>query len=185
MHPHKRFWIEGPLQTRDREPVSVVALQAFPLVGKGGAGPSSLPSHYVWGTNRVCECKMDAKSTWMPTWHRMDMFHAHLDNFQKPPLGGRRNTKPGVRGTPDARDCWFILFCRGWRTTWIDICWNNIWLRDKSRMTSHCTWGSMTTLHDFGGVLGQRPLNTFFWALTMARTRLLARSVWSGPNTLP
>ena len=32
-------------------------------------------------------------------------------------------------------------------------------------MTSHYTWGSITTLHDFKGVLG-RPLDTFFWALT-------------------
>ena len=23
-------------------------------------------------TNGVCECKMDVKSTWIPTWHRMD-----------------------------------------------------------------------------------------------------------------
>ena len=30
-------------------------------------------------------------------------------------------------------------------------------------MTSHHTWGSVTTLHDFGGVLGWT-LNTFFWA---------------------
>ena len=32
-------------------------------------------------------------------------------------------------------------------------------------------------LHDFGGVLG-RPLNPFFWALTISWSRLLAR-VWS------
>ncbi len=31
----------------------------------------------------------------------------------------------------------------------------------------------MTTLHDFGGVLG-RPLDTFFWALTISWSRLLA-----------
>ena len=28
-------------------------------------------------------------------------------------------------------------------------------------MTSHHTRGSMTTLHEFGGVIGRRPLNTF------------------------
>jgi hypothetical protein len=38
----------------------------------------------------------------------------------------------------------------------------------------------MTTLHDFGGVLG-RPLDTFFWALTISWSRLLAR-VYSGPK---
>jgi hypothetical protein len=31
-------------------------------------------------------------------------------------------------------------------------------------MTSHYPRGCVTTLHDFGGVLGQ-PLDTFFWAL--------------------
>ena len=34
----------------------------------------------------------------------------------------------------------------------------------------------MTTLHDFGGVLG-RPWGTFFWALTVSWSRLLARGV--------
>ena len=33
-------------------------------------------SHYAWGTNGVCECKMDVKSTWTPTWHWMDNFFA-------------------------------------------------------------------------------------------------------------
>ena len=36
----------------------------------------------------------------------------------------------------------------------------------------------MTTLHDFGGVLGQ-PLDIFFWAVTISWSLLLAR-VWSG-----
>ena len=38
----------------------------------------------------------------------------------------------------------------------------------------------MTTVHDFGGVLGW-PLDTIFWALTISWSRLLAR-VRSGPN---
>jgi hypothetical protein len=34
---------------------------------------SKFASHYAWGTNRVCECKMDVKSIWFnPTWHRID-----------------------------------------------------------------------------------------------------------------
>jgi hypothetical protein len=39
-------------------------------------------------------------------------------------------------------------------------------------------WGSVTTLHDFGGVVGW-PLDTFFWALTISWSRLL-KWVWSG-----
>ena len=38
----------------------------------------------------------------------------------------------------------------------------------------------MTTLHDFRGVLG-RPLDTFFWALTIGWSQLLAH-VLSGPK---
>jgi hypothetical protein len=63
---------------------------------------------------------------------------------------------------------------------WIETCWNNNWLRARSHMTSHYTWGSVTTLDDFGGVLGQ-PLDMFFWALTTSWSWLLAR-VWSGPK---
>jgi hypothetical protein len=91
---------------------------------KGGANPSSL--------HKVCECKIDAKSTWIPTWHPMDLVSWSLE-----------------------------LFCHMWEPTWIDIYWNSIWLRVRSHMTSLYTWGSMTTLHDCGGVLGW-PLDTFF-----------------------
>ena len=50
-------------------------------------------------------------------------------------------------------------------------------------MTSLYTRGPVTTLHDFGGVLG-RPLHTLFWALTISWSRLLAR-VRSGPIYQP
>ena len=33
---------------------------------------SKFASHYAWGTNGTCECKLDVKSTWIPTWHRME-----------------------------------------------------------------------------------------------------------------
>jgi hypothetical protein len=108
------------------------------------------------------------------------MFHDHLDYFQKPPHGGRPNTKRGDHGTPNAHNRWFILFYHVWGSTWIKIHWNSIWLSARSHMASHTTWGSVTTLHDLGGVLG-RPLNTFFWALAISWSRLLAR-VWSGPK---
>ena len=47
-------------------------------------------------------------------------------------------------------------------------------------MTSHYTWESVTTLHDFEGVLGL-PLDTFFGPLTISWSQLLAL-VWSGPK---
>jgi hypothetical protein len=33
---------------------------------------SKFASHYAWGTTGACECSMDVKSTWIPTWHPMD-----------------------------------------------------------------------------------------------------------------
>ena len=68
-----------------------------------GAGPSSLcttlegPSGYV-------------NARWMSSLHgllhdiKWIMFSSHLDYFQKPPLGGRPNTKPGDHGTPNAHN---------------------------------------------------------------------------------
>ena len=55
-----------------------------------------------------------------------------------------------------------------------------MWLRARSHMTSHYSPGSVTTLHDLGGVLG-RPSDTFFWALSISWSWLLAR-LWSGPQ---
>jgi hypothetical protein len=108
------------------------------------------------------------------------MFHGFLEYFPKPPLGGRSNTKPWDYGTPNGHNRWFILFYHVWRSAWIEIHWNSIRLRARSHLTSHYTWGSMTTLHDFEGVLKQS-LGPFFWAHTISRLWLLA-SVWSGPK---
>jgi len=80
------------------------------------------------------------------------MFHGHMDDYQKPPLRGRPNTKLGDRGISNAYNRWLILFYHVWGPAWIGIHWISIW----SRARSHYTWGSVTTLHDFGGVLGQR-----------------------------
>ena len=74
---------------------------------------------------------------------------------------------------------WFyVIMCED--PAWIKIHWNSIWLRARSHMTSHHTWGFVTMLYDFGGALG-RPLGTFFWALTISWSQFLAR-VWSDPQ---
>ena len=104
------------------------------------------------------------------------MFHGHLECFQKLSLGGQPKLKPGDHGTPNAHNHGLILFYHVRRSAWIEIHWNSIWLRARSHMTSHYTCGSMTTLHDVGGVL-VRPLDTASWALTISWTWLLAR-VW-------
>ena len=90
--------------THEIEPVTIT-LQALTLVEK--AEPVQVCFKLLLRTNGVGECKMDVKSTWIPTWHRMIMSHGHLDSFQNPPFfGGRPNTKPsGDDGTPIAHNC--------------------------------------------------------------------------------
>jgi len=141
--------------------------------GKGGAGPSSLHTTLEGPTEYV-----NARWRWSLHGFLHDIikwitFHGHLNFFQKPPLGGRTNTKPWDHGTPNTHNHWFILFYHAWGPAWIDIRWNSIWLRVQSHMPSHYTWGSMITLHAFGGVLGQ-PWDTLFWALIVSWSRLLA-----------
>ena len=160
MDPHLRATSHTRLSAYDLYTSSTL------IGGKSRAGPTSLHTT-LWGINGVCECKMDAKATWNPTWHQMDhVFTVTWTIFKKPSLGGRPITKPGDYGTPNTHNCWFILFDHMWGPAEIKSHWNSIWLRAQSHMTSHYTWGSMTTLHDFGGVLGQH-LDTFFWALVL------------------
>ena len=150
--------------------------------GKGRAGPSSLHTKLEGPTKYV-----NARCMWSLYGFLHDIkwiiFHRRLDYFQIQSLGGRSNTKPGDRGTLNAHKCWLTLFYHVWGPAWIDIHWNSIWLRAQSHRTSHYTWGSVTTLHDFGGVLG-RLWDTFFWVLTISWSRLLAR-VWSRAQHFP
>ena len=168
----------GPLYARDWEPMTIT-LQALLWVGK--VEPVQV---------RFALYLRDQRSMWMEDGCKVYMdsymasngsrFHGHMDYFQEPPLGGNPDTKPGDHGTPNAHNRWFILFHHVWGPAWIEIHRSSIWLRARSHMTSNYTWGSMTILGDFGGVSG-RPLDTFFWALTISWSRLFAH-VWSGPG---
>ena len=53
------------------------------LSGGKRRSESKFTSHYTWGTNRVSECKMDVKSTWIPTWHQVDHVSCSLELFCK------------------------------------------------------------------------------------------------------
>ena len=99
------------------------------------------------------------------------MIHGHLNYFQNSPLGGRPNTRLRDHSIMNAHNHWFILLYHVREPAWIKIHWNSILLRAYSHTTSHYTWGSVTIVHDFGGVLG-RPLNTFFWARNFMVTAL-------------
>ena len=136
-------------------------------------------------------CLKDQQSIWMQDECKvyMDFYMASIGTcfmvtwivFEKPPLGGRPSTKLRDHGIPNAHNRWVILLYHVWGPAWMKIHWNSIWLRARSHMVSHYTWGSVTILHDFGGVLA-RPSNTFFWALTTSRSRLLA-CVWRDPKS--
>ena len=140
---------------------------------------SKFTSHYAWGTNGVYKwmqggCKVYMalnESCFMVTW----------TIFKNCIPGSRPNTKLGDHGTMNAHNHLSILFFyHVLGPKWRELQWNSIWLRTWSHMALHYTWGFVTTLHDFGGVLG-RPLNTSFWALIISWSRFLGR-VWSGPH---
>ena len=135
--------------------------------GQGGAGPSSLCTKLEGPMKWVCECKVDVTSTWISSWHQINCFYGPLDCFQnhllEVDLTQNRETM-ALRNLTTVILFYFIM-CED--SAWIKIHWNSIWLRARSHMTSHYTWWPMTTLHGFGGILG-RPLDTFFWALTMS-----------------
>ena len=59
-------------------------------------------------------------------------------------------------------DLLYSIMCED--PTWIKIHWKSIWLRTRSHMTSHYTWGSVTTLHDFESCL-RTAFGHFIWAL--------------------
>ena len=44
---------------------------------------SKFAPHYARGNNGACECKMDVKFMWIPTWYRMDRVSWSLALFSK------------------------------------------------------------------------------------------------------
>ena len=73
-----------------------------------------------------------------------------------------------------------ICFYHAYGPSWIEVHWDSIWLWTRSHMTSHYTWGFVTTLRVSGGVLGW-PLDTFF-GLSQFHGHGSRSRMWSGPN---
>ena len=175
------MWHEGPLHTRDWEPATIT-LQALLLVEK--VEPVQV---------RFTLCSRDQCSMWMQDGCKVCMdpymasngscfmvtwttFKNHLLEVgltqNRETLALWTLTTVGLfyfimREHPNGKK--FIKIAFRWGPGHITL-----------YTTSHYTWGSVTTLHDFGSALG-RPLDTFFWALTISQSRLMAH-VWSGPN---
>ena len=79
---------------------------------------------------------------------------SYMASNQKPHLGGRPNTKLGDHGTLNAHNHWYILFYHMWGSAWVEFHWWGIWLRARSHMTSHYTWGSVITTTWFWRCVG-------------------------------
>ena len=150
------------------------------LIGaKGRAGPTS---PILEGPTEDVNARMWSTHGFL---HGIEwiMLHGHLDYFQKPSLG----SMIGLTQSRETMRLWTLTtvgsfyFYHVWGPAWIKIHWNSISLGVWSHVISHHTWESVSTLHDFGGVLG-RPLDNFLWALTISWSRLLA-CVWSGRST--
>ena len=123
---------------------------------------SKFASHYAWGTNGLmwmqdgCKVYMDSymASTWlyfMVTWIVLKNHLLELDLTQN-----RETMALQILTIVD-----FLYSVMFEEPAWIGICWNSIWLKAWSRMTSHNTWGPMTTLHGLGSVM-EWPLDTSF-----------------------
>ena len=98
----------GPLHTRDQEPVTI-AHQALSLVEN--AEPVQVRFTQRLRNQQGCEMQDGCKSL-HGLLHGVEwiMLHGHLDCFQKPPLGGRHDTKPsGEHGTLNTHNCRFSL----------------------------------------------------------------------------
>ena len=127
--------------------------------------------HYTSGTNGVYKWMQDRCEVYMDFPHGIEwiMFHGHLDYFQKPSLGCKPNTKPGDHGTPNAHNCWFILFDHVWGPVWREIAWNGIWLRVRD----HTTWFWRCVGTAFGHFL----VGSHNFVVTARGSR-----VWRGPK---
>ena len=79
---------------------------------------SKFASHYVWGTNGVCECKVDVKSMRIPTWHQMHHVPWSLGLFSKTTSWSKNSLTQNQRnhGILNVHNRWFILFYHVWET---------------------------------------------------------------------
>jgi hypothetical protein len=135
------------LHTRDRKPATIT-LRALSLVEKAELVQVLLHTMLEGPTDY-------ANARWMWSLHGFPhsiqwiMFHGHLDYFQKPPLGDRRNTKPEDSGTVALQTfIYLILSCM--RTC-----------KNRNLLKLHLVEGPIT--YDFTLHLRVRDHTTWFW----------------------
>ena len=131
------------LRTRDH------CTSSTPSDGKGGASPSSLHTTYAWGTNGVSECKMDVKSTHIPTWHQLEHISWPTELFSKTTSWRQAQHKTGRPWHSEISEpliYYNFIICEN--SVWIGTHWTSIWFpspvtRDftlHSRAHDHTTW---------------------------------------------
>jgi hypothetical protein len=81
-----------------------ITFQALSLVEKAPR-PSSLHTTLEGPTEYVCECKMDAKSTCITTWHPIDHVSWSPGLFSKITSWSGPNTNLGDHGIPNVYNC--------------------------------------------------------------------------------
>ena len=150
-----------PLHTQGWEPVTITP-QALSLVDKAEPAQVCLftlrmkDQQSTWiqdGCEVYMECYMASNgSCFMMTW---TIFKNHL--LEEARLTRNQDTM-AVRTFTTVG---LFYFFHVWGRAWIETHWVSIWLRARSHMSSHYTWGSVTTLHKFGGVLGRTAFGHF------------------------
>ena len=53
------------------------------LIGGKRRSRSKFTSHYAWGTNGVCECKINVRAPWFSTWHWKNHVSCSLALFSR------------------------------------------------------------------------------------------------------
>ena len=102
----------------------------------------------------------DQRTTWMPDGRRvyMDSYMASNGSCFMVTWTAFKNhflEEVGLTQNQETMAFWtlttvgLLYFYHVWGPAWIEIHWNSIWLMARSHMTSHYTWGSVTTWHDF------------------------------------
>ena len=79
--------------------------------GKGGATPSSLHTTLEGPDQRVCECKMDIKSTWIPTWYQMDHVTWTIFKNHRLEVGITQNQETMALRTLTTIDLLYFIMC--------------------------------------------------------------------------
>ena len=145
---HMRLW------ARDHSNSSTL------IGGKGGAGSSFLPTTVEGPTEWACECGMDVKSTWIPTWHPMDHVSWSLGLFSRNHLlevGLTQNWETMALWTLTTVDLFYINMCEdSHKYTFIEIAFGwgpgHVWLhttlegRWPHYMILEVSWDGLWTL---------------------------------------